>query len=164
MTDKQPSPSFDIRQVYLKDASFESPASPQIFAELTEHPEIDVQIKVKYNAINEEKTLYELVLLLQAHAKLKDKTAFLAEVQQAGIFLLRDFPENEIQPMMEIVAANQVFPYARESISSLASRGGFPPVLINPINFEGLFRQKLANQMKKESEDEANSSEDNQVH
>lgn len=150
---KQEAPSFDLRQVYLKDASFESPASPYIFAELSEQPKIDLDVKIQYKAINEEKTIYECVLSIQATGKVKDKTAFLAEVQHAGIFLLRNFPENDIKPMMEIVAANQIFPYVRETVSHLATRGGFPPVLINPINFEALFRKKALNDAQKAKEE-----------
>lgn len=144
---KQEVPSFDLRQVYLKDCSFESPSSPYVFAELNDHPKVDLDVQVKYKAINEEKTIYECVLYIQAHGKVNDKTAFLAEVQQAGVFLLRNFPANDVAPMMEIVGATQIFPYTRETISQLISRGGFPPVVLKPINFEELFR---SNAIKKQ--------------
>lgn len=155
---KQESPSFDLRQVFLKDASFESPSSPYIFAELKDRPEVELDVRVKYKPINEEKTIYECVLFISARGIANEKTAFIAEVQQAGIFLLRNFPENDITPMMEIVAATQIFPYSREAISHLVTRGGFPPVIIKPINFEELFR---SNAIKKQRAAQENLKNDN---
>lgn len=147
---------FDIRHIYLKDASFESPHAPAIFTELNTQPNIDVQVKVKHRSINDAKTAFEVVLFAQVTGKAEDKTIFLAEIQQAGTFHIEGFGENEILPMLEIVAPTNLLPYAREAISNLTGRGGLPPVLISPVNFEALFMAKH----KKEAEAAQNSVED----
>ncbi len=133
--------SFSLETIYIKDMSFESPNSPQIFLQ-QEQPQLDIDIDIKHSVFDDD--LYEVILPLSVNAKIGDKTVFLAEVHQAGLFEITGVEEANLPMVLEINCANVLLPFAREAIASLISHGGFPPVLVNPVNFEILFQQRHA--------------------
>ena len=134
-------PVFQIEKVYVKDLSLEIPNAPKIFLE-REAPQIEVQLRSEGTSIDE--GLYEVVLTVTVTAKLGDKTMFLVEAGEAGIFQLRNIPEADLDPVLSIACPNILFPYARETISDLVVRAGFPPVLLSPVNFEAMYQQRMA--------------------
>ena len=142
MTDeKQPEASFSVEKLYIKDFSFEAPNTPSVFLE-QEQPQIDIKMDIEHNSLGEA-GMYEVVLPLSVTARTKDKTYFLAEVHQAGVFHIRGIADEDMPLVLEINCPNILLPFAREAVSSMIGRGGFPPVLINPVNFEALFHQRL---------------------
>lgn len=142
MTDeKQPEASFSVEKLYIKDFSFEAPNTPNVFLE-QEQPQIDIKMDIEHNSLGEA-GMYEVVLPLSVTARTKDKTYFLAEVHQAGVFHIRGIADEDMPLVLEINCPNILLPFAREAVSSMIGRGGFPPVLINPVNFEALFHQRL---------------------
>jgi preprotein translocase subunit SecB len=138
---EQHQPVFAIEKIYVKDLSVEIPNAPNIFLE-RDAPEINLQLGSKNQNIGEE--LYEVVLTVTVTAKIKDKVMFLVEVQQAGIFRIRNLSDEEINPVLEIGCPNILFPYLREVISDIVTRSGFPPVILSPVNFEAIYQQKNA--------------------
>jgi len=133
-----------IHSIYLKDASFESPAAPGIFQSKAQ-PNIQINVGINTQQLGED--THEVVLTVTATAKLDgDKTAFLAEVQQGGVFTLRGFGRDDLGPMLGIYCPNVLFPYAREAVANLVSKGGFPPLMLQPVNFEALYAQHLQQQ------------------
>ena len=144
MTEEAQKPStFDLRKVYLKDVSFESPAAPSVFEGQAGNPKIDIQLTLGNNKLNSD-DLYEVQMQITVSAVIEKETIFLAEVKQAGIFAIAGLPEKEMPLALEIAAPNALLPFAREAISDLVTKGGFPQFLLSPINFEALHRQKLA--------------------
>jgi preprotein translocase subunit SecB len=140
--DKNPS-SFDLRKVYLKDVSFESPAAPSIFQAQSGNPKIDIELKLGNKKLEQE-SLYEVEMQITVTAKAEEEVIFLAEVRQAGIFAIVGLSDTDLPLALEIAAPNALLPFAREAISELVSKGGFPQFLLSPINFEALHRQKFA--------------------
>lgn len=138
MSEKQQA-VFSIEKLYVKDLSLEIPSAPRIFLE-REAPQVDVQLHTEGNPIDE--GIYEVVLTVTLTAKLKDKTMFLVEAAQAGIFHIRNVSKEEIEPIIGIACPNILFPYVREVISDVVSRAGFPPVILNPVNFEALYQHR----------------------
>jgi len=134
-------PAFSIEKMYVKDLSLEVPNAPRVFLQ-AEQPQIEVQLGQAAQQVQE--GLYEVALKVTVTAKSGDKTLFLAETEQAAIFQIRNVPEAEMERVLGIVCPNIVFPYARETISDLISRAGFPPVLLAPINFEAIYQQRQA--------------------
>ncbi len=133
-----------LQRLFLKDCSLEVPLGAQVFARQWT-PAIDVQINSAISGIGE--NLYQVVLSVTVTAKLGDDVGFLAEVHQAGIFMITGFAnEAEVQGVLGGYCPNVVFPFAREAIAELTQRGSFPPVLLQPINFEGLYMEHLAKQ------------------
>ncbi|MDY0011705.1 MAG: protein-export chaperone SecB [Rhodocyclaceae bacterium] len=133
-------PVFTIEKLYVKDLSIEVPHGPKIFLE-RESPEISVQLQNQGNAIDE--GVFEVVLTVTVSAKLPDDRAvFLVEVAQAGIFQIRNVPQEDLEPITMIGCANILFPYAREAVSDAVTRAGFQPVLLAPVNFEALFQAR----------------------
>jgi preprotein translocase subunit SecB len=129
---------FAIQRIYTKDLSFESPNAPDIFR--TEwKPENQLSLNTKVNRIEEQ--VYEVVLTVTANVKVGEKTAFIAEVHQAGIFALTGFPEQELGPMLGAYCPNLLFPYAREVISDLVTKGSFPQLVLQYVSFDSLFAQ-----------------------
>ena len=141
-TDRQ----FAIQRIYTKDISFESPNAPQVFISEWE-PKINVDLSTEIQALSE--NTIQVVLTVNVVAKHEDKAAFLVEVQQAGIFLAKGFSEEELGPLMGIGAPNALYPYAREVVSDLITRGSFPQFTLQPVNFEHMYAQQMAS--KKES-------------
>ncbi len=147
MTDAQATPAADtqpvysIEKIYVKDLSLEVPNAPQIFLE-REAPAVDVQLH--HVSKNVDDGVYQTELTLTVTAKIGDKTMFLVECCQAGIFAIRNVPNQDLEPILAIGNPNILYPYARESISDAIVRAGFPPVLLNPVNFEALFQAQKA--------------------
>ena len=133
-------PVFTIERVYVKDLSLENPNSPQSFL-LQETPQIEVSLQTRGAPVGD--GIFESVLTVTVTAKVGEQTIFLVEVAQAGIFLIRNIPETEVQPILGVHCPNILFPYAREKISSAITRAGYPPVHLAPINFEALYAQQL---------------------
>jgi preprotein translocase subunit SecB len=147
MSEQQP--VFSIEKIFLKDLSLEIPGAPQIFSE-REAPKIDINLHTETREI--EAGLYEVVLTATVTAKVKeDKTAFLVEVAQAGIFQIRNIPGQELEAVLGITCANILFPYLRESVSSVVVRGGFPPFFLNHLSFEALYQQRLQQQASEQA-------------
>lgn len=140
---QQNGPQFAVQRIYTKDISFEAPNSPAVFTEKWE-PEINIEINSNGNKLADD--VYEVVLSLTVTAKLGDKTAYLAEVQQAGIFTLSGFSEQDMGGMIHSYCPNLLFPYVREVISDLVSKGSFPQMVMQPINFDALYAQHLEKQ------------------
>ncbi|MGD9787302.1 MAG: protein-export chaperone SecB [Sulfuricellaceae bacterium] len=132
-------PVFSIEKIYTKDLSLEIPNAPQIFLE-REAPAVDVQLHNESRQVDE--GIFETVITVTVTAKLQDKTMFLVEAAQAGIFIIRNVPQEHLGPVLGITCPNIIFPYAREVISDVVSRAGFPPVMLSPVNFEALYAQQ----------------------
>lgn len=138
-------PAFGIEKVYVKDLSLEIPHAPQIFIQ-REAPQVSIELS---NATAKlEDGIYEVVVTVTVTSKLGDKTVFLVEVAQAGIFQIRNVPDENIEIILGVTCPNIIFPYARETISDIVTRAGFPPVLLNPVNFEALYAQQKEEQAK----------------
>lgn len=134
---------FGIQKIYVKDISYESPNSPNSFTEQWE-PEVKLELNTAANGIGD--NLYEVVLSLTVTVNNADKPAFLTEVQQAGIFYVSGFGEEDMGGMLGSFCPNILFPYARETVSDLVTRGGFPQLLLAPVNFDALYAQHLQGQ------------------
>lgn len=133
-------PMFAIEKIYVKDLSLEIPHAPKIFLDRAQ-PEIQVQLHTEGGALDD--GVFEVTLTVTVTAKLGEKTMFLAEAGQAGIFQIRNVPQSDIEPIMGVACPNILFPYVRETISDLVNRAGFPPVILAPVNFEALYQQRL---------------------
>ena len=135
--------SFQIEKIYVKDVSLEIPGAPQVFLEALA-PQLEIQVR------NEAKQfadgLYEVAVTVTVTAKAGDKTLFLAEAAQAGIFSVRGVPQADLEPLLAVACPTILYPYARETISDLIARGGFPPVLLAPVSFEALYAQRMQQQ------------------
>ena len=129
-----------LQKIYLRDASLEIPGAPQVFTRDWK-PEVDVQIATSVQGVGTDQ--HHVVLTVTVTAKLDKDVAFLAEVQQAGIFLIKGITDTEKQRVLGAECPAILFPYAREAVSELVTRGGFPQLLLQPVNFEVLFRQHL---------------------
>jgi len=136
-------PGFGIEKLFLKDVSVEVPNSPEIFTN-REAPQINIELNNNAKPLAD--GFYEVALQITVTSKQADKTAFLIDVTQAGIFAVKNVPEENIEPVMAITCPNILFPYAREAISDLVIKAGFSPVLLNPINFETLYMQQKQQQ------------------
>lgn len=134
---------FTIQKLYVKDTSFESPNSPKIFTENWE-PRIDFSLNSAVQVL--QNGFYEVSLTVTATAKLGENTAFLVEVCQAGVFSLIHFEEPELSHVLGTYCLNILYPYAREAVSDLVTKGGFQPLLLAPVNFDALYAQHLAQQ------------------
>ena len=138
MSDQQP--VFSIEKIYVKDLSVELPNAPQCFLE-HDPAQIEVQMGSSGTAVGE--GTFQVILTVTITAKVGDKTQFLVEVAQAGIFLIQNVPQDEIEPIVAVACPNILFPFARETVSDCVTRAGFPPVLLAPVNFESIYRQRL---------------------
>jgi len=136
---EQQQPVFRIEKIYVKDMSLEIPNAPGVFLE-REAPMVDVQLHAIGERIDE--GIYEALLTATITAKVNDKTMFLVEVRQAGIFQIRNLAETEMEPVLGITCPNILFPYLREAVSDIVTRAGFPPVILNPVNFEVIYQQE----------------------
>ncbi|MDP1658742.1 MAG: protein-export chaperone SecB [Methylotenera sp.] len=136
-------PGFSIEKIYIKDASLEIPNAPQIFTDRTQ-PQVSIELGNFAQAL--EAGVFEVAIKVTVTSKIEDKTVFLVEVTQAGIFQIRNVPEENLDMIIGITCPNILFPYAREAVSDLVVRAGFMPVLLNPINFEALFAQQKQQQ------------------
>jgi preprotein translocase subunit SecB len=128
-----------IQKLYVKDSSFEVPSAPQIFQEQAQP---QVQLNLSQKVSNFAENLYEVVLTVTVTCKVGEKTAYLAEVQQAGVFGLVGFPANDLQQVLGTYCPHTLYPYARQVVSQLILDGGFPPFNLQPINFEQLYAEQ----------------------
>jgi preprotein translocase subunit SecB len=136
-------PVFTIEKIYVKDLSVEVPNAPAVFLE-RETPRVDIQLSTEAKPIDEGH--YNVVVSVTTTATLKDKTVFLVEAHQAGIFQVRNIPSDSIELVLSVTCPNILFPYARETVSEAITRAGFPPFLLAPVNFEALYQQRLQQQ------------------
>ncbi|WP_028470620.1 protein-export chaperone SecB [Neptunomonas japonica] len=133
-------PQFSIQRVYVKDASLETPNSPQIFTKKWQ-PEINLEMNTKTTPLSEEH--FEVVLTLTVTVKNEEDTAFLVEVQQGGIFQVSGMNEQEVSHTLGAFCPNLLFPYARETIDTLVTKASFPPLMLAPVNFDALYAQQM---------------------
>ncbi len=144
-----------INKIYLKDFSFESPKAPDVFRSGEWKPQTDLNLRSSHNALEGEDNLHEVVLTITIDAKQNDSTLFLVEIQQAGLFQISGYAEEEFSAIVGSFCPNILFPYARESIASIVQKGGFPEFVLQPINFDALYmqsRQQLAQQQAESAE------------
>lgn len=140
MSDAQQQPAtFQIEKIYVKDLSLEIPHAPGIFTEQVQ-PEIQVQINTEAQQFGE--GFYEVTVTATVTAKMGERTLFLAEAEQAGIFQLRNVPAADMGPLLGVACPNLIFPYLRETMSDVITRGGFPPLLLQPLSFEQIYMQR----------------------
>lgn len=136
---------FNLEKIYLKDVSFEAPNTPSVFL-INETPTVDVNLSTQSQPVEGMDGFVETVLTVGVSAKLNERTFFMVEVQQAGLFRIQNVPDDHMPGLLGIHCPNILFPYAREAIADLIGKGGFQPLHLNPINFEALFQASMAEQ------------------
>ncbi|RIX48814.1 MAG: protein-export chaperone SecB [Rhodocyclales bacterium GT-UBC] len=142
-------PVFGIEKLYVKDLSVEVPNAPEIFLE-REAPQVEIQLNTGARGVGE--GIFEVVLTVTVTAKLAEKTVFLVEVGQAGIFRIVNVPDEQVEPLIAVACPNILFPYAREAVSDAVTRAGFQPIVLQPVNFEAMYMQRLQEQAGAPSE------------
>ena len=136
-------PRFNVQRIYLKDASFEAPETPETFRR-PYSPQVNFSINSRSKKV--EDSVYEVVLRMTVDVKQDDKTVFLVEVQQAGIFEIAGMEEDRMEQVLSITCPNILFPYGREAVDSMATKASFPALMLAPINFEAVYMQAKRNQ------------------
>jgi preprotein translocase subunit SecB len=136
-------PSFQIEKIYVKDLSLEIPGAPQVFLE-AQTPQLEIQVRNASTRFAD--GLYEVVITVTVTATAGEKTLFLAEAAQAGIFSVRHVPDADLEPLLAVACPTILYPYAREAVSDAVTRGGFPPVLLAPVSFEAIYAQRQQQQ------------------
>ncbi len=149
MEQNEQQPVFGIEKLYVKDLSVEVPNAPEVFLE-REAPQIEIQLNTSGRGVGE--AVYEVVLTVTVTAKLADKAVFLVEVGQAGIFRVQNVPQDQIEPLLAIACPNILFPYAREAVSDCVTRAGFQPIVLQPVNFEAMYMQRMQEQAGAQAE------------
>ena len=145
MSEQQP--VFTIEKIYLRDLSLEIPNAPQVFRE-AEPPKVDIRL---HNEVrNIDTGVFEVVLTVTVTAQHGEKTAFLVEVAQAGIFQAREFQPQDLEVLVNVVCPNNLLPYAREAVSSVLNRAGFPPVVLPHVGFDAIYQQRLREQQQQQ--------------
>ena len=139
---------FEIQKIFVKDLSFESPNSPAVFREQWQ-PKTDIHLAAKNDKVEDD--VYEVTLHVTVTSSQDEKTAFLVDLKQAGVFLIKGFSEEQLNHLLGSYCPHTLFPFAREAISDFISKGGFPPLLLSPVNFDALYSQQLANLKTQES-------------
>lgn len=134
---------FSLERIYLKDVSYEAPSVPAIFTQQLS-PQLNIQIGITHSVLSEPQGVYEVVLAVTTNAKHGDKTIFLVEIHQAGLFRIAGVTGDALIKTLEIACPYILLPFAREAVNDFVSKGGFPQLLLNPINFEALYEQKQA--------------------
>lgn len=138
-------PVFGIEKVYIKDLSIEVPNAPEIFLE-REAPQVEIQLGTEGRGLGD--GVFEVVLTVTVTAKLEDKTVFLVEAGQAGIFRILNVPDEQVEPLLAVACPNILFPYAREAVSDAVTRAGFTPIVLQPVNFEAMYMARLQEQQQ----------------
>ncbi len=144
MAEQDATPVFQIQRMYLKDLSLEQPNSPQILLE-QQQPQVDINLGLSAEPITD--GIYEVCVTATVTTKVKDKTLFLVEAKQAGIFEIRNIPQEQLQAIIGIACPQMVYPYLRAIVSDICTRAGFPPVMLAEVNFQAMFeaqQQQLA--------------------
>ena len=139
-----------IGKIYLKDFSFESPQAPGVFRQSDWKPQTDLNLRSSHTAVEDDH--HEVVLTVTVEAKADDKTFFLLELQQAGLFEISGYEDDEFGAIVGSFCPNVLFPFARETVSSLVQKGGFPEFVLQPINFDALYMQSKQQQAEKQAE------------
>jgi len=142
-------PTFQIEKLYIKDISLEVPGAPHVFLQ-TDNPQLEVQVRNEAMQITDH--MYEATVIVTVTARAGERTLFLAEAAQAGIFTARGFAPQDMEPLLAIGCPTILFPYVREAISDLVTRAGFPPVLLAPISFEALYLQRQQQQQQQQGQ------------
>ena len=145
MATEENTPVFQIQRVYLKDLSLEQPNSPAILLE-QDQPTVDIQLGVEASPVAD--GLFEVAVTATVQTKIKDKTVFLVEAKQAGIFEIRHIPEDQMGPIMGIACPQIVYPYLRGNVADIINRAGFPPVHLAEINFQAMYEQQQQQQQQ----------------
>ncbi|MBW9257247.1 MAG: protein-export chaperone SecB [Candidatus Thiodiazotropha sp. (ex. Lucinisca nassula)] len=150
-----PNREFAVQRIYTKDISFETPNSPAVFQQEWQ-PETGVNLNTEVNKLTDD--VFEVTLTVTVTTKLGEQTAYLAEVKQAGIFTAKGFPEQEMGPLLGAFCPNQLFPYVREVVSDLITKGSFPQMVLQPVNFDMIYAQHQQERAKRaEAETEGQS-------
>jgi preprotein translocase subunit SecB len=151
--DDQQGPNFSLQRIYLKDASFESPGSPNSFQGQW-GPKITFDIKSR--SIKVQDDVWEVILILTVEARQNDAVCFLVEVQQGAVFTCKGLEEEQLEQVLNTVCPNIIFPYAREAIDSMVIKGSFPPLMLAPVNFEALYAQRKEQEAQESAGNGAN--------
>ena len=154
-TDEQQQAQFQLQKIYVKDVSFEVPNAPQIFQE---DGQVEIKLNLSQKVADLAEGVHEVVLTVTVTANLGEKTAYLAEVQQAGIFAIIGLPEQGRHAALNTLCPSTLFPYARRMITDLVAEGGFPPLVLQPINFDQIYAQRM-----QEAQAQANAAENLEV-
>ena len=141
MADQEQNPVFQIQRIYLKDLSLEQPNSPQILLE-QQQPQVDINLQM--GAGNVAEGIYEVNVTATVTTKVKDRTLFLIEAKQAGIFEIRNVPQDQLQGILGIVCPQMVYPYLRAIVSDVCTRAGFPPIMLTEVNFQAMYEAQQA--------------------
>jgi len=145
---EQEAPSFAIEKLYVKDLSLEVPNAPAIFLE-RETPEIGLQLQTGGVKVGDD--IFEVTLTATVTAKIGEKTVFLVEAGQSGLFRIRNIPEDNLEPLLSIACPNILFPYVREVVSESVTRAGFAPVVLQPVNFEAMYAARVQQEQTAEA-------------
>lgn len=143
MADQDQNPVFQIQRIYTKDLSLEQPNSPQILLE-QEQPHVDINLGVEMQPVVE--GIFEVAVTATVHTKLKDKTLFLVEAKQAGIFEIRNIPQDQMNPIIGIACPQIIYPYLRAVVADVITRAGFPPVHLAEVNFQAMYEAQQQQQ------------------
>ena len=147
MADTKEERLVSLQTMYIKDVSFEAPNSPSVFLEEEVLPETKINLANTHDKIGDDS--YDVCLKVRVESTYNDKTIFVAEVEQAGVFVIRGYTEDEVKGLIAVFCPNTLFPYIRELVSSLVTKAGFPALLLQPINFEALYAQAIEEAEKK---------------
>jgi|TARA_Y100001936_G_scaffold155289_1_gene151541 preprotein translocase subunit SecB len=147
MADTKEERLVSLQTMYIKDVSFEAPNSPGVFLEEEVLPETKINLANTHDKIGDDS--YDVCLKVRVESTYNDKTIFVAEVEQAGVFVIRGYTEDEVKGLIAVFCPNTLFPYIRELVSSLVTKAGFPALLLQPINFEALYAQAIEEAEKK---------------
>ena len=142
-------PQFALQRMYIKDASFEAPNAPASFTKEWK-PEIKLDLNSGARKLDEQH--YEVTVKVTVTAKNADETAFLVEIEQAGLFTMASIPEEQLKPMLGAMCPNILFPYLREAIDGMVVKGGFPALMLAPVNFDALYQQRVQQEQQKAAE------------
>ena len=148
---------FQIQKIYTKDVSFELPNAPQVFQE---QGQADVKMSLAQRVEDLGEGVHEVVLTVTVTATVDEKTAYLAEVAQAGIFMMSGFNEQASHAVINTMCPNTLYPYARQAITTLVADGGFPPLVLQPVNFEQLYAQRMQQMMEEQKQGSAGPEDD----
>lgn len=143
MAEQDQTPVFQLQRMYLKDLSLEQPNSPQILLE-QQQPQVDINLAMAAGSIAD--GIFEVTVTATVTTKLKDRTLFLIEAKQAGIFEIRNVPEDQLQGILSIVCPQMIYPYLRAIVSDVCTRAGFPPIMLTEVNFQAMFEAQQAQQ------------------
>ncbi|MET1257080.1 protein-export chaperone SecB [Aliikangiella maris] len=149
-------PQFAIQRIYVKDISFEAPNLPEMFS-VEYKPEVKMEMNSKSRQVAEDH--FEVVLSVTLSAEIAEKTAFLVEVQQAGLFFIKNFNEQQTHQLLGAAAPEALYPYVREVVSSLIGKTGFPPIQLAPVNFMGLYMERMQQAQQEQAAVESSGSE-----